>query len=123
MTLPAWPATVPTTARDGWQMPEMYRPTLATDMEGGNQRLRQQPGGNVATINYPLKPLTEAEFADFVTFVRTTLNNGASRFTMSLLSDSSTPGTKTVQFDGGKSPQVSRGGGFVHVVLSLRVYM
>ena len=122
MTLPAWPDTVPTTARDGWQMPAMFVAPLATDMDGGNQRLRARPGGHVATISYPLAPLTEAQYADFVTFVRSTLNNGTSRFTMSILSDSATYGTKTVQFDGGKSPTISRASGFVNVVLPLRVF-
>lgn len=122
MTLPAWPATVPTTARDGWQMPAMYVDPISTEMEGGNQRNRSRPGSNVASITYPLAPLTEAQWATLTTFIRTTLSNGTSRFTMSLLSDSSTYGTKTCQFEKGKSPQVGRSGGFVNVTLSLRVY-
>jgi hypothetical protein len=30
MTLPTWPVTVPTDAREGWQMPEMFLAPIAT---------------------------------------------------------------------------------------------
>jgi hypothetical protein len=121
MPLPTWPGGVPAAPRDGWQMPEMFRAPVATEMEGGNQRLRSQPGSNVATISYPLQPLDGTQWAAFETFVRTTLNNGTSRFTMSLLIGTSLV-SKTVQLEQGKSPSVSRQGGFMHITLSLRVY-
>jgi hypothetical protein len=121
MTLPAWPDDVPPNARDGWQMSSMFLPPTATAMDGGNQRLRAQPGNNVATINYPLTPLTEAQYTSFDTFFRTTLNNGASRFTMTLLIGA-TSTNKTVQLDTGKSPSVSKQGGLLHITLPLRVY-
>jgi hypothetical protein len=121
MPLPAWPETVPTGTRDGWQVSQMFLPALATEMEGGNQRLRSRPGDNVASITYPLQPLTEAQWADLETFLRVTLNNGASRFTMPLLTGATTV-TKTVQLEGGKSPTVTRSGGFMNVTLTLRVY-
>lgn len=121
MTLPAWPGTVPVTARDGWQMPTMFIAPLATEMDGGNQRLRSQPGNNVASITYPLIPLTAAQFTAFDTFMRTTISNGASRWTMSLLTGVGYV-TKTVQLDGGKPPTIDQSGGFFNVVLPLRVY-
>lgn len=121
MTLPTWPASVPYEATSDWQMPQMFVAPIATDMDGGNQRLRSRPGANVATVNYPLAPLTAAQWTALETFFRTTLNNGASRFTMSV----STGGayiSKTVQLDGGKSPTVQRKGDFVNVVLPLRIF-
>lgn len=121
MTIPTWPSTVPSEARDGWQMPQPFQAPRASEMDGGNQRLRSRPGSNVATISYPLKPLDATQFAALETFYRTTLNNGASRWTMTL----TFPGgaiTKTVQLDQGKPPTVSWSNGYQHVVLPLRVY-
>lgn len=122
MTLPAWPGSVPTDAREGWQMPDMFLAPIATEMDGGNVRLRAQPGNNVATLSYPLRPLTEAQWLDLRTFLRTTINNGASRWTMTLVVDTAAGESKTVQLDKGKSPSVTRSGGWVHVTLPLRVY-
>jgi hypothetical protein len=121
MPLPAWPVGVPSEANYGWQMSQMFLQPVATEMEGGNQRLRQMPGNNVATISYPLKPLTDTEYNLFDAFMRTTLTNGASKFTMPLLIGTSTV-TKTVQLDQGKSPAVTRQGGYTFVTLPLRVF-
>jgi hypothetical protein len=121
MTLPTWPVSVPSQARDGWNMPQMFQSPIATEMDGGNQRLRSMPGSNVARINYPLTPLDATQYAAFETFFRTTLNNGASRWTMTLTTGNGQE-TKTVQLDQGKSPTVSREGDVRHVVLPLRVY-
>jgi hypothetical protein len=122
MTIPAWPdSNVPSTARDGWQMSEMYVAPIATDFDGGNQRLRSRPGSNVAIISYPLQPLTLTQWGYLDTFIRTTLGNGASRFTMSLVIGGASV-SKTVQLDGGKSPQVTQEGQVMHVTLPLRVF-
>lgn len=103
-------------------MPEMFLAPIASEMDGGNQRLRAQPGNNVAKIDYPLRPLTEAQWLALNTFFRTTLGNGASRWTMTLVATNAAGDSKTVQLDGGKSPTVSRSGGWVHVTLPLRVF-
>jgi len=122
MTLPAWPSQLTSTARDGWQMPQMFVAPLATEMDGGNQRLRSRAGSNVANINYPLQPMTLANYNTyFDPFMRTTLGNGASRWTMSI-TIAGTDVSKTVQLDGGKSPTVTQEGGFMNVTLPLRVY-
>lgn len=121
MTLPAWPSTVPATARDGWHMPSMYVAPSATEMEGGNQRLRSKPGSNVAIIEYPLVPLSLTEWGYLNTFIRTTLGNGASRFTMSLIIAGASV-SKTVQLNEGKSPVVRQQDGLMHVTMQLRVY-
>lgn len=121
MTLPVWPTEVPSDAREGWQMSQMFAAPIATEMDGNNQRLRSRPGGNVAIIDYPLQPLTLTQWGYLNTFLRTTLNNGASRFTMPL-TIAGVEVTKTVQLDGGKSPSVSQTGLLMNVTLSLRVY-
>jgi hypothetical protein len=121
MTLPAWPSTVPTDATDGWQMPQMYTLPIATQMDGGNQRVRSRPGSNVASVSYPLMPLTMAQWDDLNTFIRTTLGNGASRFTMSILTGDVYE-TKTCQIDGTKSPTAQRIGDYMSVVLPLFIY-
>lgn len=118
MTLPTWPSNVPSQPRDGWQMPSMFLQPVATEMEGGNQRLRAKPGDNVSTLNYPLKPLSLTEWGYLETFLRT---NYASRWTMTLFLGGSSV-SKTVQLDGGRSPMVSREGDLIHVALQLRVY-
>lgn len=98
MTLPAWPSSVPhRPRRNEWRMPEAYRQPLATEMEGGNTRLRRRAGDNVAKLEFSLR-LTEAEHSDFWTFVKTTLSGGTARFTMPVYLTTSSPSTKTVQF-------------------------
>jgi hypothetical protein len=99
----------------------MFIQPVSTQMEGGNQRLRSMPGNNVATIDYPLKPMTNTEYDLFDTFMRTTLNNGTSRWTMPIVIGTSTV-TKTVQLEQGKAPSVSRQGAYMFVTLPLRVY-
>jgi hypothetical protein len=119
MTLPVWDTNVPSRARDGWQMTEPNLAPLASEMDGGNVRLRRRPGDNVAKIMYPLIPLTDAQFALFRTFYRTTISGGVSRFTMSLMTDNAVE-TKTVQFE--KPPAFSKEGAYWMVTLPLRVY-
>jgi len=121
MALPVWPVGVPSEANSGWTMPSMFIQPVSTQMEGGNQRLRSMPGNNVATIDYPLKPMTNTEYDLFDTFMRTTLNNGTSRWTMPIVIGTSTV-TKTVQLEQGKAPSVSRQGAYMFVTLPLRVY-
>jgi hypothetical protein len=121
MALPVWPSTVSSEANSGWAMPSMFLQPVSTQMEGGNQRLRSMPGNNVAVIDYPLKPMTNAEYDIFDAFMRTTLNNGASRWTMPIVIGTSTV-TKTVQLNEGKPPSVLRQGAYMFVTLPLRVY-
>lgn len=121
MPLPSWPSGVPAIARDGWQIQQLFASLDSTEMEGNNQRLRARPGGNVAVFSYPLAPITVAEWETLRAWIRDTLNNGASRWTMSVLTGTAYE-TKTVQFEQGKSPTVSQSGKLVSVVLPLRVY-
>lgn len=103
-------------------MPQMFVAPLATDMDGGNQRLRSQPGSNVASVTYPLQPMTLDQYNTyFDPFIRTTLGNGASRWTMSV-TIAGVDVSKTVQLDGGKSPTVDQEAGFMNVSLPLKIY-
>jgi hypothetical protein len=121
MALPVWPSSVPNQATNDWKMTSLYVDPIATDMDGGNQRLRSRPGSNVAIVSYPLVPLTAQQWNDLNAFFRTTLGNGASRFTMPVFTGS-TYETKTVQFDQGKAPQVSVESIYVIVVMTLRIF-
>jgi hypothetical protein len=122
MPLPAWPVTVPYKAATGWQMPTPFIPPVATEMNSGHQRLRSKPGSNVAVVDYPLVELTLTQWETLDTFFRTTLGNGASRFTMSVLTGKDYE-TKTVQFEGGQPPQyVQRQPNAIRVTMKLRIY-
>jgi hypothetical protein len=121
MALPVWPSSVPNQATNDWKMTSLYVDPIATDMDGGNQRLRSRPGSNVAVVSYPLVPLTAQQWNDLNVFFRTTLGNGASRFTMPVFTGS-TYETKTVQLDQGKAPQVSVESIYVMVVMTLRIF-
>ncbi len=121
MSLPAWPDGVPYAVTSEWTMTALFVAPVATDMDAGNQRLRSKPGGNVALVNYPLNPLTAAQWATLNTFFRSTLGNGAARFTMPVFTGAAYE-SKTVQFDGGKSPSVTRAGALIFVVMTLRVF-
>lgn len=102
-------------------MSEPYVAPVATDMGGGNQRLRSQPGSNVSVMTYPLLPLTSSQWSDLNTFLRTALGNGASRFTMSVFTGAAYE-SKTVQLEPTKPPQVSSSGPLTNVTLTLRVF-
>lgn len=82
---------------DSWSMPSgAYRAPTSTDMEGGNVRLRRQPGDEMYELQFDIL-FTAAEFATFKTFVQTTLGGGVSRFTMNVWTGAAME-TKTVQF-------------------------
>lgn len=119
MPLPSWPATVPYKPRRGeWSMPEPYIEPLATDMDGGNKRLRSKPGSNVAVIEQTLRMTADA-FDDFNAFVRGDLNNGTSRFTAQVWLGSAYA-TKTCQFEG--APKPGDGGRKKAVTMKIRIF-
>lgn len=122
MAIPVWPVAVPYRPTRGWTMPKPFIAPNASEMNGGNQRLRSQPGSNVAVVNYPLGELTRDQFTALDSFFRNDLTNGASRFTMTLWLGTSYQ-TKTVQFEGGEPPTYALvGSRYLNVVLKLRVY-
>jgi len=81
MTLPAWPIADSIILQNGFSLQRMLDP-ISTDMEGGNTRERPRPGHNVGTITQMVR-MSPADYdPTFVNWVKTTLNNGAARFTM-----------------------------------------
>src|ERR1043166_1712002 len=121
MPLPSYPSYIPyRPRRNEWSMPQPFVPPLETEMEdGSNVRLRSTPGSNVAIVQQIVRMLP-AERDTFDAFVRATLNNGTSRFTMSVWLGSSYQ-TKTVQFVKG-SPTYQNLDRFVQVAMKLRVF-
>jgi hypothetical protein len=122
MPLPTWPTDVTYEVMDGWRMPAPWLRPIATEMEGGNLRIRRRPGDNVAVVEYPLVPLTDSEFTELDRFFRDELFNGASRFNMKVWTGTDYE-DKVVQFEGGDPPQYSPGTpGKVMVTMRLRIY-
>jgi hypothetical protein len=120
MPLPAWPNDVPyLQRRQNWQIPQPFLSPIETEMEGGNTRLRSRPGSNVATVQWRRR-MTTAQFASFDTFIRSTLSNGTSRFTMPVWLGTGYV-TKTVQI-AKDSLAVEQDGLFISVSMTLRVY-
>lgn len=120
MSIPAWPADFPYAPDLNTVQPltRLLDP-IKTEMDGGNIRLRSRPGDNVGQTSYSI-PMTNAQIAAFNSWVKTTLNNGTSRFSVPVWADN-TFVTKTCQFSA--VPKSGRiGGGRVAVSVSLRVY-
>jgi hypothetical protein len=119
MPLPAWPSTVPfKPRRTEWSMPQPFLPPLATEMDGGNTRLRSRPGDNVAIVQQIIR-MSVSEFNTFDAFVRGTLNNGTSRFTGNVWLGSAYA-NKTLQF--AEPPQPQAAGQKIPVAMKIRVY-
>jgi hypothetical protein len=105
--------------RQDWKIPQPFLGPIETEMEGGNVRLRSQPGSNVATVQWRRR-MTTAQFASFDAFVRATLSNGTSRFTMPVWLGTSYV-TRTVQIVK-DSLAVEQDGLFISVSMTLRVH-
>lgn len=81
MSLPVWPAAIPyQSLRSGWSGTPFRRP-LSTEMEGGNTRLRSEPGSDVGTYAWS-GILDAAKMSVFEAFVEDAINNGSARFAM-----------------------------------------
>jgi len=76
-----------------WSKPKPYRDPTASEMEGGNIRLRRQPGDEVAQIQFSIL-YTNEQFATLETWINTF--RGVSRFSMKVY-DGSTYAVRTVQ--------------------------
>ncbi|MGJ5036598.1 hypothetical protein ACQR13_21030 [Bradyrhizobium sp. HKCCYLRH3059] len=121
MTVPAWPDGV-RYAPDLNSVPEISRflPPLETEMGGGNTRRRARPGDNVGAISQTIV-MPRAEFAIFVDWVKTTLNNGTSRFSMPVWLGNGFE-VKVCQFTKGGLTEKPTGTRSVAVTMSLRIY-
>lgn len=121
MVLPVWPASLPVVPlRDGTGPVNLYDPPIETEMEDGPRRMRRRSTTTWATINVRFK-LTNAQFATFQTFLRDTLDHGASKFTMPTWKPGATLPLpeKTVQLIG--DPQMQTLGPVNFVAMTLRV--
>lgn len=83
---------------DSWMIADAYLDPRQTDFDGGNKRLRRQPGDDVARYNFDIM-YTNAEYALFIAFVAFSgpLGGGISRFTMRVWNGAAMV-SKTVQF-------------------------
>jgi hypothetical protein len=96
MTLPTWPIAAYQPDLNSFQPIQRMLDPLATDMEGGTTRERPRPGDNVGTLTQTIW-MTMADHDTFVTWVKTTLNNGVARFTTNVWLGSAYA-NKTCQF-------------------------
>jgi hypothetical protein len=118
-TVPVWPDTIPHDPVAGaWQIDTLNLPPIATDMDGGNTRMRQRPGANVGTITQTIK-MTRSQFSAFRVFVRDTLGNGAARFYSQVWIGDECE-LKECQF--ATQPTVTAMGNLMLVSMQLRVY-
>lgn len=118
MPLPIWPVSHIPDLNSISGIKRMLDP-IATEMEGGNTRLRTRPGDNVATLSQTIN-LTAAEHAIFVAWVKDTLGNGTARFSMSVRLGTACE-TKVCQFSGQPTYRPI-GTQVVAVTMTLRVY-
>jgi hypothetical protein len=95
MTIPAWPNTLPTAALlDSYQIAQSGQPPLRTEMDGGNVRMRQRFTKRIGQVSFALV-MTAAQVETLKAFVWDDLDQGSSKFTMSLRIGGSAT-TKTV---------------------------
>jgi hypothetical protein len=121
MTVPAWPTGV-NYSPDLNSITNVKRilDPIKTDFEGGNTRLRTRPGDNVGTLSQTVR-MKASELTTFVAWVKTTLNNGTSRFTVLVRLDGVFV-SKVCQFSGGAPTYRPVGTKATDVTMTLRVY-
>jgi hypothetical protein len=119
MTIPSWPVSYRPDLNSISGIKRLLDP-LATDMEGGNTRLRSRPGDNVGTLSQTII-MKKAEFDTFVAWVKDTLGNGTARFMLKVRLGT-TFEEKVCQFSGGAPTYRPVGSGAVAVTMTLRVY-
>jgi len=119
MAVPAWPAVNYVPDLNSISGIKRALDPLATEMEGGNTRLRSRPGDNVATFSQTIT-MTAAEFDVFVAWVKDTLGNGTSRFSLKVRLGTRFE-EKVCQFSGAPSYRPI-GSLAVAVTMTLRVY-
>lgn len=120
MSYAEWPADVPfRPERDMWGVKPLRDPP-ETQMEGGNVRRRRRPGDRLAMMRWG-RQLKPAEAASFFAFL-SSIGDGTQRFLMPVCLDGSTYAPRVVQITGGIPEQVTPGGGWLTVNLSLFVF-
>lgn len=106
---------------DSWTIADAYLDPRQTDFDGGNKRLRRQPGDDVARYTFDIN-YTNAEYALFIAFVAPSgpLGGGVSRFTMRVWNGSAMV-SKTVQFASKYKP-ISQPPTHMRVTFDLWIY-
>lgn len=121
MPLPTWPIATYRPRRDDFQPIVPFLKPISTDMEGGNTRQRPRPGDNVGTLGQTIM-MTLSEVDTFKTWVRSTLNNGTSKFTAQIWNGTAYE-SKTCQFTpDGKPTYAAFSATKVAVSMKLSVY-
>lgn len=88
-TYPTWPVGVPQVPLvDSLQVPDLYLDPRATDMEGGNVRLRTRPGDGIYMVTFNLL-MTRAQWAILKAWILVDLGRGTSRFNTQIWDDAS----------------------------------
>jgi hypothetical protein len=121
MAVPSWPEGV-TFAPDLNSLSGLkpFLDPLETPMEGGNTRTRTRPGDNVGSQSQTVI-MPRAQFATFGEWVKTTLNNGTSRFTVKVWLGRGFQ-SKVCQFTKGSLSYKPIGTAAVAVSMTLRIY-
>ena len=120
MPLPSWPGTLPTASVLGsYQIAQSNQPPLRTEMNAGNDRMRQRYTKRVGQVSFALV-MSAAKVETLKTFVWTTLGGGSSQFTMPLRIGGSVV-TKTVALTEGTFAATQIGFDFWRVQMTLRV--
>lgn len=121
MALPVWPSTVEHRPSPASWAPALFSPPRATQMEGGNTRLRVKPGDPAATSKWG-QEMSNGEFAAFSAFYRDLLKNGSLRFSMPVCLDGFTYETRTVQIVAGSLRTSAAPGSGVALSFELKVF-
>lgn len=121
----AWPAVSYKPEQTSWRK-SPFRPPIKTEMDGGNVRLRRQPGDTAVLVAQTIV-LTLAEFATLESWVENTIAGGTAQFTMNVLLSGTTYSSQTVQFEpnGSDFPYSVAWYGGLHkaVTMTLRVFV
>lgn len=109
MAIPVWPVGLPQIALlAGWELAQAHRPLATTQFEDGPDRQRPVSVSDWTQHNLAFL-MTQAQFTTFYNFVRDTLDQGSSRFTMPVWAPWRAAGTpaRTVYIIGGdfKAPR------------------
>lgn len=100
MSLPEWPASVRSTPlRDNYSITPM-QVALVTEMDDGPVRQRRRSTSDWTTISMSFV-WTPVEYDNFRNFWLTSLNRGASRFTMPIQGEQFGVANRTVYIEGG----------------------
>lgn len=103
MAIPVWPSTVNyKPSRESWRCEQDSDAPLSSDMNAGTTRRRNKFTLRIAKMSFDIE-VDATEQAAFWAFYRSTLGNGAARFTMTVW-DGAQYVSRTVAFQKGTTP-------------------